>query len=70
MNAKEKIVRKLYKLYKREDVDAMTVFKGFAPDTGKTGWHFRFSGRSNHTFLGKSAKEAIEFIENIVHIPW
>ena len=65
MNAKQQIMTMLKEVYEDGEVNAMEVFKGFAPDTGVTGWHFRKFGRSNHVYLGNSVSEARIAIDEI-----
>lgn len=65
VNAMTKIKNMLKEVYEEGDVNAMTIFKGFAVDTGETGWHFRKFGRSNHNFMGNSVAEAREYIEDV-----
>ena len=68
MNAKQQIMTMLKEVYEDGEVNAMEVFKGFALDTGETGWHFRKFGRSNHVYLGKSVSEARIVIDAIKEI--
>lgn len=65
MNAMNTIKNMLKEVYEDGDVNAMQVFKGFAVDTGQSGWHFRKFGRSEHVYLGKSVAEAREAIDEI-----
>lgn len=65
MNAMAKIKDMLKEVYEDGDVNAMTIFKGFAVDTGQSGWHFRKFGRSEHVFLGNSVAEARGAVDEI-----
>lgn len=64
MNAMTKIKNMLKEVYDDGRVNAMTIYKGFAPDTGETGWHWKDFGRSNAHFMGKSVTEAREWVED------
>lgn len=66
MNAKQQVINALKTAYESGEVNAMEVFKGYAVDTGLSGWHFRKFGRSSHVFLGTSVTEAQETIQEIV----
>lgn len=66
MNAQQKIRQALRTAYDEGEANAMEVFKGYAVDTGETGWHCRKFGRSNHMYLGKSVTEAQETIDDLV----
>ena len=58
--AREQIYDKLVEGYGEKHPN---VFKGYAPDTLATGWHYRKFGRSNAIFLGTSLQEALETIQ-------
>ena len=66
MNAEQQIIKELKTAYNAGEVNAMEVFKGFAVDTGETGWHFKKFGRSEHIYLGNSVAEAKTTIQEIV----
>lgn len=66
MNAQQKIREALKEAYDDSRVNAMEVFKGYAADTGMTGWHFRDFGRSESVFLGTSVYEAKETVQEII----
>ena len=66
MNAKQQINQALKTAYPEGEVNAMEVIKGFAVDTGETGWHFKKFGRSEHIYLGKSVLEAKSTIQEII----
>ena len=65
VNAMTKIKNMLKEVYEEGDVNAMTIFKGFAVDTGETGWHYRKFGSSEHHFMGDSVTEAREYVEQV-----
>jgi hypothetical protein len=65
MNYAEKIKNMLEEVYEDGDVNAMQIWKGFDVGTGRTGWHYRWFGRSDAQYLGKSIKEAREYIEDV-----
>lgn len=65
MNAMNAIKNMLKEVYEDGDVNAMEIFKGFAVNTGQSGWHFRQFGRLELTYLGKSVVEARETINEI-----
>ena len=67
MNAKQQIIESLKNAYNEGEVNAMTVFKGFAVDTGLNGWHFNKFGRSEHIYLGNSVSEAKNTIQEIIN---
>ena len=52
-------------VYEDGDVNAMTIFKGFAVDTGENGWHYKKFGRSDHHFMGKSIAEARKYVDQV-----
>jgi ketosteroid isomerase-like protein len=64
----------LKEIYEDGDVNAMTIFKGYAVDTNQSGWHYRNFGRSEHHFMGKSVAEAREYVDDVKAtrevIPW
>lgn len=66
MNAKQQIIQALKTAYSEGDVNAMQILKGFAADTGLTGWHFKKFGRSEHICLGNSVAEAKTTIQEII----
>jgi len=55
----------LKEVYEDGDVNAMTIFKGFAVDTGENGWHYKKFGRSDHHFMGKSIAEARKYVDQV-----
>ena len=66
MNAEQQIIKALKTAYPEGEVNAMEVIKGFAVDTGETGWHFKKFGRSEHIYLGNSVAEAKTTIQEII----
>lgn len=52
-------------VYEEGDVNAMTIFKGFAVDTGETGWHYKRFGRSEHHYMGKSVDDVKEYVAEV-----
>lgn len=64
MDAKATIKKMLKERYAAGDVEAMLIFKGYDVGTHRYGWHYRFFGRSNAIFCGKSLRDAKEFLTN------
>ena len=62
MNAAQKIKNILKEVYEDGDVNAMTIWKGYDVSTGRTGWHYRWFGRSEAHCMGNSVEEAREYI--------
>jgi hypothetical protein len=65
MNAKQQIKDLLKTVYDAGDVNAMEIWKGYSYQTQETGWHYKWFGRSEHHFLGKSVAEAKEHVAEI-----
>ena len=63
MNAKQQIREMLKEMMPEGEANACEIFKGFAVDTGENGWHYKHFGRSEHHYMGKSLREAKEFVE-------
>ena len=55
----------LKEVYEDGDVNAMQIWKGYDAGTHSTGWHYRFFGRSDAHYMGKSVSEAAEYIEQV-----
>jgi len=64
-NAKAQVKKELKKAFDSGRVEAMEVFKGFAVDTGATGWHYKEFGRSEHHYMGKSVEDVKEYVEQV-----
>lgn len=63
MNAREQIVTMLKTIYDSGDVNAMQIWKGYDASTDENGWHCKWFGRSEVTYLGKSVAEVREYVE-------
>ena len=63
--AEQKIREMLKTAYEEGDVNAATIFKGFAVDTGKSGWHLRFFNRGDHIYLGANITEVELYLDDI-----
>ena len=68
ISAKAQVKEELKKAFDAGDVEAMEVFKGFAVDTGEVGWHYRWFGRSEHHFMGKSVAAVKEYVAEKVDL--
>jgi len=64
-SAEQKIREMLKEVYEEGDVNAAEIFKGFAIDTGKSGWHLRFFDRSDHIYLGANITEVELYLDDI-----
>ena len=62
MSAREQIVTMIKTIYDAGDVNAMTIWKGYDAATGQTGWHYKWFGRSDAQYMGKSVAEAREYV--------
>ena len=65
MNAKQQIKDMLKEVYDDGDVNAMQIWKGYDVSTGRTGWHYKWFGRSEAHYMGNSVAEAREYIEDV-----
>jgi len=63
MKAREQIVTMLKTIYDAGDVNAMQIWKGYDAMTGQTGWHYKWFGRSDAQYIGKSVGEVREFVD-------
>ncbi len=63
MSAREQVVTLLKTIYDSGDVNAMQIWKGYDASTDENGWHCKWFGRSDVTYLGKSVAEVREYVE-------
>lgn len=63
MTAREQIVAMLKTIYDAGDVNAMQIWKGYDAGTDETGWHYKWFGRSEAHYMGKSVAEAREYVD-------
>jgi len=63
--AKQQVIEMLKDVYEDGDVNAATIFKGYAHDTFQNGWHLRFFGRSDHIFMGTSVAEVSAYCDDV-----
>lgn len=62
MSAREQVVTLLKTIYDSGDVNAMQIWKGYDASTDENGWHCKWFGRSEVTYLGKSVAEVREYV--------
>lgn len=62
--AMQQVVEMLKEVYDEGNVNTALIFKGYAHDTMKSGWHMRWFGRSNHIFMGRSVAEVRDYCDN------
>ena len=65
MNAKQQVKELLKSVYDSGDVNAMEIWKGYSATTGQNGWHYKWFGRSEVHYLGKSVEEARQSVAEI-----
>lgn len=63
MNAKQQVAELLKTIYDAGDVNAMTIWKGYDAHTTQTGWHYKWFGRSDAQYMGKSVAEVREYVD-------
>lgn len=63
MSAKQQIKNLLKTVFDSSDVNAMEIWKGYSATTGMVGWHYKWFGRSEHHYMGKSVAEAEQYVE-------
>jgi hypothetical protein len=63
--AEQKIREMLTEVYAEGDVNAATIFKGYAHDTNQSGWHLKFFDRSDHIFMGTTVAEVSAYCDDV-----
>lgn len=60
------VEQELMRVYPEGDVKAARIFRGYAMDTAKTGWHIQMFGEQENFFLGKSILDVSIFVDELL----
>lgn len=63
MTVEQKIRQLLETIFDEGVVNAMSVFKGYAVDSGSNGWHYNKFGESRNVYMGKSLAEVESWLK-------
>ena len=66
--AKEMVKALLKTVYIDGDVNAMQIWKGYEPSTGRTGWHIQWFGTPGAEYIGGSVSEVEEFVNEVAEL--
>lgn len=63
--ATETVKALLKTVYEDGDVNAMQIWKGYEPCTGRTGWHIQWFGTQGAEYIGGSVSEVEDFVNEV-----